>query len=124
MPQKKHERNGFCMKIINLTPHEIAVVAESGEVIRRYPASGTIARAASKTEIIDELDGIPVASQQFGEVSGLPDPEPGTVYLVSLVVGQAMKGQRDDLYGPDTSPDGAVRDAEGRIIGTRRLVKY
>lgn len=113
-----------CMKIINLTPHEISIISESGEVVRRYPASGQIARAASTTEIIGELDGVPVARQQFGEVSGLPDPEPGTVYLVSLVVGQAMKGQRDDLYGPDTSPDGAVRDDDGRIIGTRRLVKY
>ena len=112
------------MKIVNLTPHDIVVMAEDGTEFRRYPASGTIARAASKTEIIGELDGVPVARQQFGEVSGLPDPEPGTVYLVSLVVGQAMKGQRDDLYGPDTSPDGAVRDDDGRIIGTRRMVKF
>jgi len=112
------------MNIVNLTPHDIVVMAEDRTELRRYPASGTIARAASKTEIVGELDGVPVARQQFGEVSGLPDPEPGTVYLVSLVVGQAMKGQRDDLYGPDTSPDGAVRDAEGRIVGTRRLVKY
>jgi len=112
------------MKIVNLTPHDIVVFAADGTELRRYPATGVFARAAARTEIIGELDGVPVARQQFGEVSDLPDPEPGTVYLVSLVVGQALKGQRDDLYGPDTSPDGAVRDAEGRIAGTRRLVKY
>lgn len=112
------------MKVINLTPHDIVVLAEDGSEIRRYPASGQVARATSKTEIIGELDGIAVAKQQFGEVEGLPAPEPGVVYLVSMVVGQAVAGTRDDVYGPDTSPAGAVRDAEGKIIGTRRLVKY
>jgi len=112
------------MKVINLTPHDIVVVGDDGTEIRRYPASGQVARVGSRVEIVGELDGVPVAKHQYGEVEGLPAPEPGTVYLVSLVVGQALAGTRDDLYGPDTSPAGAVRDAEGRIIGTKRLVKY
>ena len=112
------------MKIVNLTPHDIVVIAEDGSEIRRYPASGQVARAKTETVVVGEIDGVPVARQAFGDVQGLPDPQPDTLYIVSMVVGQALGGSRTDVLGPDTSPAGAVRDAEGRIIGTRRLVAY
>ena len=28
------------------------------------------------------------------------------------------------IYSPDTSPKGAVRDSEGNIVGTKRLICY
>jgi len=112
------------MNIINLTPHAINVMDKEGNVIASFPPSGTVARAATITEQLADLDGVPVLRQAFGAVEGLSDPQPDTIYLVSMVVGQAIGHTRTDIYGPDTSPAGAVRDAEGRIIGTRQLVYY
>lgn len=110
------------MPIINLTPHDVIVYDMDGKhIIRTYPASGTIARVKSSTEIVGEADGIPVARTTFGEIEGLPVPQPGTKYIVSLLVLQAAAGKRDDLIGPDTSPGSVVRDESGQIIGVRRF---
>jgi len=112
------------MKIINLTPHAVTIYRD-GQPVRTIEPSGTVARVTSISEHIGEVDGIPVYQHGFGAVENMPEPVSDTIYLVSMVVGQALAGSgRTDIYGPDTSPAGAVRDAEGRIIGTRGLVAY
>ncbi len=48
--------------------------------------------------------------------------EPHTGYLVFSLVLAALREKgirRSDVFAPDTSPRGAVRDEEGRIIGVR-----
>lgn len=110
------------MPIINLTPHDICVYDADGKhIIRTYPASGTVARVKSTTEIVGEIDGIAIARSAFGAIEGLPDPQPGTTYIVSLLVLQAASGKRDDLIGPDTGPGSVVRDENGQIVGVRRF---
>jgi len=110
------------MNIVNLTPHDVRIYdAEGKNVIRTFPASGTVARVKSTTEIVGEVDGIAVAKSTFGEIEGLPAPQPGTKYIVSLLVLQAAARQRDDLIGPDTGPGSVVRDENGQIIGVRRF---
>ena len=67
----------------------------------------------------------PVVHNTYGEVEGLPDPEPGTIYLVSALVLSALEAQgiyRDDVFAPDTSPKGAIRGPDGQIKGVRQLV--
>lgn len=108
------------MKVINLTPHTIKVVNDANEVIREYPASGMVARAATIAETVGNIDGIPVKHIAFGEVQGLPDPQDGVVYLVSMVVAQAVK--RPDVIAPDTGPT-AYRE-NGQIVGVRGFTQY
>lgn len=110
------------MNIINLTPHDVHIYdAEGKNVIATYPASGTVARVKSMTEIVGEVNGVAIAKSTFGEIEGLPDPQPDTKYIVSLLVLQAAAGKRDDLIGPDTGPGSVVRDENGQIIGVRRF---
>lgn len=110
------------MKIVNLTPHALNLMPNGpdGPVVT-IPPSGTVARCATERTLVETVtvDGvtIPVNRTVFGEVTGLPDPEPGTVYVVSAIVAQAVR--RDDVF----IVDNAVRDAEGRIIGARALAK-
>ncbi len=50
---------------------------------------------------------------------------PTVIYIVSTIVIQAINsyyGKRNDVVAPDTSPAGAVRDSEGRIIGVKAFV--
>lgn len=103
-------------KFINLTPHEIVILAEDNTVLKAIAPSGTIARCSTCREEVDKIDDIPINRTSFGAVSGLPDPEAGTYYIVSALTAQAVPNRADVL-----NTDDAVRDQEGRIIGCRAL---
>lgn len=59
---------------------------------------------------------LPVMHTTYGEVEGLPEPEAGTIYVVSALTAQAVP-ERVDVY----ITDDAVRDDAGRVIGCRGL---
>ncbi len=109
------------MNIVNLTPHVLNFMPEGpdGPTVT-IPPSGQVARCAVDRVQVDTVavDGItvPVNQTQFGAVTGLPDPQPDTIYIVSAVVAQAVP-DRPDVF----IVDDAVRDDQGRIIGARAL---
>lgn len=110
--------------LINLTPHTINLISDADAIA--IPSSG-VARTTATPGALGAIDGIPVPVAErttYGEVVGLPDPQEGVFYIVSAIVGAALKGTRDDVLCPGTGPqDGAVRDEAGRIIGVTRLVR-
>jgi hypothetical protein len=112
------------VKLVNLTPHEVVIYDVNNNVVLRVPPSGQVARVTTEERVIGAINGVPLVKTVYGEVQGLPEPEPGTVYIVSLLVLQAMAGRRSDLVAPNTSPTplGAVRDEQGRILGVRSFV--
>lgn len=107
--------------LVNLTPHPIAIYGNRAvdegpaEVI---PPSGTVARLAT-IELGTNL-GPSSAYElvEYGHAHDLPRPQPGTDYIVSLVVALAVRG-RDDLLAPYVE----VRNDEGTMIGCRYLQK-
>lgn len=101
------------MKFVNLTPHDITVVGDAQVVL---PKSGSIARVAVSQVEVGREGGIALFRTRKGEVQGVPSPEEGTIYVVSLVVREALPG-RTDL----ASPGELVRDADGKPIGCRGL---
>jgi hypothetical protein len=109
------------MNIVNLTPHALNLMPDGpdGPMVT-IPPGGLVARCATSRVQVDTItvDGIaiPVNRTQFGAVTGLPDPHPDTIYVVSALVAQAVP-DRQDVY----ITDDAVRDDQGRIIGCRAL---
>lgn len=108
--------------IINLTPHALNVIDAAGNCILTIPASGQLARCSQVTtpgeavEVNSTL--IPTGSNQFGEIQGLPEEQSDTLLFVSALVATAAWAQgRNDVV----CPLAAVRDEEGRIIGTSGL---
>ena len=101
---------------VNLTPHTLTVSATDGQVISIAP-SGTIARCSQSVSVVDTVtvDGheIQVTSVILGDVTDLPDPEEGTVFIVSRLVADKMKDSRKDLLIPGP----LLRDKEGKVIG-------
>lgn len=79
------------MQIVNLTPHEITLCGT------KYPSAGE-ARVAVTERQVGELNGIPIVQEVYGDVTGLPEPVDGVVYVVSLLVLQRCAG-RSDVYG-------------------------
>lgn len=106
------------MKFINLTPHDITIVNENGEVVKTITASGTIARLKTETITTGYLDDIPVTKTVFGKVENLPSPQENTVFIVSSLIAQAVP-ERTDIFIPNES----VRNDKGRIVGCRSLGK-
>lgn len=104
--------------IVNLTPHEI--VLYRGDERVAYPPCGIVCRVGEEREQIGTLDGAPVTRVRYTAINDLPGYDPETTYIVSAVVLAAAKALSypHKLVAPDTGA-GAVRDAGGRIIGTR-----
>lgn len=121
-------------KVVNLTPHDITVILPDGSKLT-IPRSGTVVRVVTKRVLSGTLSTpegeIPLVRVRYGEIEGLPEkPEPDTYYIVSLVVVQAVRASAllhrwaGRLLVPDTSPAGAIRDSEGRIVGVKALQVY
>lgn len=127
----------------NLTPHEVKVCSPDlwpvhtstgttispGEAAMLHPTEvhqppawriapdpAGPARVAVVEEPAGEHGGVPLSRPRYGEVTGLPEPEPGVLLIVSMLVQQACPG-RDDLV----IPSGVIRDDAGVIIGCRSL---
>lgn len=106
------------MRFVNLTPHELNVC---GIII---PESGAVARVAVEQELVQilEVEGrsVPVVSQSYGEITGLPAAQHGVCYLVSNVVRGILGSDRPDVLAPDTGPSGIRED--GHIVGVIQLI--
>jgi hypothetical protein len=94
---------------VNLTPHEVRVLSEDGEVIAILPTSGTIARVGETATLVSGI----VWAVEPGAITGLPAPVEGKMYVCSGMVAAAAK--RKDVV----SPYGLVRDSNGQPIGCK-----
>ena len=102
------------VKFINATPHPI--VLNDGRV---FEPSGVVPRVS---QTITEFDSDLIAVQSFGEVEGLPEAEPGVVYIVSAMVLSAAK-DRVDLVAPATNHELTIRNEKGHIVSVPGFVK-
>lgn len=113
------------MRLVNLTPHEISiegcpVIPRTNIVCRLLPVTNEI-----QPILDDNGNPFPVVENVLSEkyLVGLPEPEEGTMYIVSSIVQDFARGLlgRTDVISPDTSPESVVRDANGKVIGSRRF---
>ena len=99
-------------QILNLTPHAIDIYRD-GEVIRTIYPTG-LARCNSTEQSEEFIDGIPVIKVEYGDVTGLPEQQPGIYYIVSSITAQAAaRSGRTDLLVPSK----LVRDDWNAVIG-------
>lgn len=101
--------------IVNLTPHDVTFDTGEGRVT--LPKAEVPARVRMDPDVLMDVVaidgvGIPVYwTASTGTVTGLPDPVPGTLYLVSLQVYNACKHSRSDLLITHRS----ARDSNNKI---------
>jgi hypothetical protein len=103
------------MKFVNLTPH---VVRLNNGI--SFEPSGIVARVAADLQTVETVSGVQFFRQTFGEVEGLPEEIPGTIYIVSAMVLAASN--RNDLMAPATSHKDVVRNENGQIISVPGFV--
>lgn len=93
------------MQIINCTPH--AITLNNGE---SFPISGNVARVSSTFE----ANGKGFFKVAYGEVTGLPDEQANTLYIVSSMVANAIN--RRDVIVPATGHPECIRNDKGQIV--------
>src|SRR5690554_6307458 len=105
------------MRIINLTPHAVTLVTASGDEVV-VPPQETPVRIPTTTTPAGEVNGIPVVVERLGDAdSVLPEPQPGTVYVVARPVAERA-GHRTDLVVPTN-----VERVDGRPVRARALAR-
>ena len=98
-------------KFINLAPHMVRL--NDG---REFQPEKIPARVeSSHTSFVDD-----VCEVKMGEVTGLPEPEEGVKYIVSLLVLQASS--RRDLVAPASGHPGTIR-ANGFIVSVPGFIE-
>lgn len=111
--------------VVNLTPHPIVLRGPLGD--QMILPDGDVARVSEERRVIEEdcwlgLFVGRLTEVRVGAIEGLPDPEPGTVYVVSRAVAEAARG-RPDVLAPDTGGS-AIRDDSGRIVAVTGFVRF
>ena len=105
--------------LVNLTPHAVTL-RDAGGWDTVVPSDG-VARVTSRPGAFVRFACVEVyGPDTFGDVVGLPEPVDGVTYMVSALVGAAVR--RPDVVTLGTGPqDGAIRDAAGHIVAVMRL---
>lgn len=116
--------------VINCTPHDVAIYSsadcymyngslylregdeEYPEPLRVYPAAKKPARVTFKQKLDGMADGILIYWWAPKKIVTLPEPKPGTYYIVSKIVAQAWPARKDLIF-----PGTMVHDADGRVVG-------
>lgn len=126
---------------VNLTPHEIKlkVQVEVHDPVQnqnqnltqidgpfallRIPPEPVSARVSTVEEVVGLSDAggliVTVSKHTFGQIEGLPEPKPDTIFIVSGMVRDALDG-RPDVLAPDTGKT-AVRNQQGQVAYVTRL---
>lgn len=101
---------------VNVTPH--AITLNNGVV---FPTSGTIARVSNT---FSDPDGDNVMDIHYGDIEGLPEPAPDTLYIVSAIVLSAAKEKgRTDCVAPATGHPDCARSEKGFILSVPGFVR-
>lgn len=116
--------------IINCTPHDVAIYSTADcymrdgclyrrddeeeylEPLRVYPAAAEPARAIYVQRTVGAVDGTLIYRRFPEDIVNLPEPKPGTYYIVSKMLAQACP-ERKDLIFPGT----VVRNKSGDVVG-------
>jgi hypothetical protein len=110
------------MKIVNLTKHDLTIAVGGRDIV--IPPSGQVATVTTSSVIVDILDvggdAVPVYKTVFGDVVGLPDPQPDTIYIASTLV--ASRAGRTDVLAPDTGASAIRKD--GQVVAVTQLQTF
>jgi hypothetical protein len=100
---------------VNLTPHDVNIVDNDGNVILIVPACDKPLRLIEKRDSVGDINGIPLSrvSYEIDSATPLPNADTDTFYIVSRIVAEMFK--RNDFIVPDQT----VRNDKGQIIGCK-----
>lgn len=111
----------YMNKLVNLTPHVINLLTNTGEVVAIEPFSKDNPARVSATLKdcgVFEANGLIFnhTEQEFGDIINLPDAQKGMFFIVSRIVAEAAPERKDLVIVNDL-----VRDEQGLVSHARSL---
>lgn len=110
----------YMNKLVNLTPHVINLLTNTGEVVEIEPLNDTPARVSAELKDcgVFEANGLIFnrTEQVFGDIINLPEAQKGTFFVVSRIVAEAAPERKDLAIVNDL-----VRDEQGLVSHARSL---
>lgn len=108
--------------LLNLTPHDITILDDNSQPIGKIPVSGwPVPRVDKEEEIVAYAHAygmeIPLKKVTYGRVQNMPDPIPNVLFIVSVIVKQALP-ERNDLL---TVEDVVRHQVTQKVLGCRSL---
>ena len=120
----------------NFTPHPVTLLGKEGvykdsndgklrvnsremKVLRVYNQVG-LARCSSKEVELEDVDGLPTVTLEWGEVYGLPEYQPNVYYIVSAIVFNALPN-RKDLLCPTSTVLNELKKTAGCLKFSRHI---
>ena len=106
------------LNLINLTPHVLRI--HYSDKVLVLPPSGEVARVGTvRTSTFSMAEGIPLSFYRYTDITGLPDPDGKSTFIVSGMVESAAGPGRLDVVAPGN----LIRDEMGKPIGCEGLKK-
>lgn len=107
--------------MLNRTEHEVKVYNTVGaiipdKVLEQYKEEPI--RVSCESRKVGTIEGVDIYENVYGEVTGLPEYQEGTYYVVSAMVRQALPHRKDLL-----SPGQLIRNEAGQPVGCLGLVR-
>jgi hypothetical protein len=102
------------VKIVNLTPDPINIADEEGNIAITLHPSGKVAKIYLQHEFIQELFGAIVLRENYLEISDLPKPKDGVMYIVSEEIARIAK--RLDVITPRAGSTTVHKDGQLMIV--------
>jgi hypothetical protein len=117
------------IKFVNrVNNHVVRLVLDDGTVLlKKEDDSDSVARIEfrmrDKGTLPLEYKGrtydVPIVIADKSNVTNLPEPEEGTINIVSTMVADYVK--RPDCLSPDTTTDGIIQNGHTKVWAVRRL---
>ncbi len=115
------------MKFVNLTNRVITIANQDGSTRLIIAPSGVMVSVNTKTirhaTYFSANAEVECVRYEYTDVHGLPDKDGESLFIVSYAVLQALKGMRDDVVAPDSSPGSVIKDAHGKVVGVQQFRK-
>lgn len=109
----------FPDRLVNCTGHTVNIYSSNNVLVKviEPDPDRPVCRARGKKVVESTIAGVPIFSSDYPDIENLPNPEPGTYFIVSRIVAYAVA--RDDLLVIDMQ----VKDPYGKTIGCRGLTR-
>ena len=101
------------MELVNLMKHSLRILNMATGQVDEYAGASAPATVHVESKLLEVTGEYNIYEDLYGEVQNLPDPRPGLVYVVPLIVKERAKlAGRTDILSPSSGPT-AVRFKDG-----------
>ena len=108
-------------QIVNVTPFHVRIANKNGQVYRSFPRGEVVAKVYTEAVQVGDLGGTPIVNDVVFDVSDIPYPAEGTLFIVTRLVFNHFQ-DRSDFITPNMT--GVIRNDNGNVYAIRSFLAH